>query len=135
MPGNVVAAAPTEVLPYSLSTSYRRGLEVLVRLVEYNDGRVQVGLLATVARRVWNLEKRLTPAQMITYRDFWLARRADQGSFLFSDVQKDSAGGFRPDDAGTQGYPHTFVVRLMSPWEEQHTRSRGSFGMSLIQVG
>ncbi len=135
MPGNVAAAAATEVLPYSLSTLYERGLEILVRSVEYMDGRYQASLLTTVARRAWTLEKRLTPAQMVVYRDFWLARRVDQESFLFTDVQKDSAGGFRPDDAGTESYPHTYVVRFMSQWEETHTRSRGRFGIGLIQVG
>lgn len=70
MPGSVANAAPTTVLPPSLSTVFEHSREYPLIDNEYRNGEWQRSLNATTSRKRWRLAKRRSPAHLQTLWDF-----------------------------------------------------------------
>src|SRR5512133_3048255 len=85
MPGSVANAAPTTVMPNSLSRAFVATREYPVIDNEYRNGEAQRSAHATSSRKKWTLRKRLTPAQLIALRDFFDARNGMHEAFYFYD--------------------------------------------------
>jgi len=125
MPGSVENAAPSTVLPWSLSRAFVRSQEYPVLDNEYAGGESQRSVLASTSRKRWRLSKRLTPAQLQALRDFYEARKGPQEPFYFYDPW-DASPKFSYDPTGqaTQG---RYTVRFEDGWEQ-------SAGIGLIEV-
>jgi phage-related protein len=125
MPGSVENAAPSTVLPGSLSRAFVRSQEYPVLENEYRNGESQRSVQATNSRKRWRLAKRLPSAQLQALRDFYEARKGPQEPFYFYDPW-DASPKFSYDPTGqqTQG---RYTVRFEGGWEQ-------SAGIGLIEV-
>lgn len=85
MPGSVQNAAPSTVLPQSLSRAFAHDRAYPVIENEYGNGEFQRSALATTSRKQWRLAKRLAPAQLAALRDFYDARKGPTEPFYFYD--------------------------------------------------
>jgi len=83
MPGNVANAAPSTVLPQTFSTAFRHTRGYGVQINEYANGESQRALQAGSSRKRWDLAKRLTAAQLVELRDFYIARKGPLEPFFF----------------------------------------------------
>lgn len=125
MPGSVQNAAPSTVLPWSLSRAFARSHEYPVIENAYAGGESQRSVLATTSRKRWRLVKRLAPAQLSALRDFYEARKGSQEPFYFYDPwETNPKFSYDPTGQVTQG---RYTVRFEGTWEQ-------SAGIGLIEV-
>lgn len=125
MPGSVQNAAPSTVVPWSLSRAFVHSRQYPVIENEYRNGESQRSVLATNSRKRWRLAKRLTPAQLAALRDFYEARKGPQEPFYFYDPwETNPKFSYDPTGQATQG---RYVVRFEGAWEQ-------SSGVGLIEV-
>jgi hypothetical protein len=117
MPGSVQNAAPSTVLPWSLSTAFVRSQEYPVVENEYAGGESQRSVLASNSRKRWRLAKRLVPAELVTLRNFYEARKGPQEPFYFYDPW-DTSPKFSYDPTG-QAVPGRYVVRFDGAWAQE----------------
>jgi hypothetical protein len=125
MPGSVANAAPSTVLPWSLSRAFVRSQEYPVVENEYAGGESQRTVRASNSRKRWRLAKRLAPAQLAALRDFYHARKGPQEPFYFYDPWETNPK-FSYDPTGQQPQGR-YTVRFEGPWEQ-------SAGVGLIEV-
>jgi phage-related protein len=125
MPGSVENAAPSTVLPWSLSRAFVRSQEYHVVENEYAGGESQRSVQASNSRKRWRLVKRLASAELADLRDFYEARKGPQEPFYFYDPW-DTSPRFSYDPTGqqTQG---RYTVRFEGEWEQ-------AAGIGLIEV-
>lgn len=125
MPGSVQNAAPSTVLPWSLSRAFVRSNEYPVIENEYAGGESERSVLASSSRKRWRLTKRLAPAELQALRDFYEARKGPQEPFYFYDPwETNPKFSYDPTGQTTQG---RYVVRFEGAWEQ-------SAGVGLIEV-
>jgi hypothetical protein len=117
MPGSVQNAAPSTVLPWSLSIAFVRSQEYPVLENEYAGGESQRSVLASNSRKRWRLSKRLAPAELVTLRNFYEARKGPQEPFYFYDPW-DTSPKFSYDPTG-QAVPGRYVVRFDGAWAQE----------------
>ncbi len=118
MPGSVQTAAPSTVLPETLSRAFQHDREYPVLVNEYKRGEPETGLLASTSRRRWRLAKRLPPAKLAELFTFWKARSGGIEPFYFDD----------PIDKTR------YTVRFDSGWTQTAGLGRGDADISLIEV-
>lgn len=90
MPGSLQLAAPTTVLPNSLSTSFTLTSTYPVLFNFYNDGTIQRSMIsdgvnAPRVKRVWRISRRLTVIALSTLYTFWQARAGGHQPFYYYD--------------------------------------------------
>jgi len=125
MPGSVENAAPSTVLPWSLSRAFVRRQEYPVVDNEYAGGESQRSVLASTSRKRWRLSKRLPPAELAALRDFYEARKGPEEPFYFYDPwDANPKFSYDPTGQATQG---RYTVRFEGGWEQ-------SAGIGLIEV-
>ncbi len=125
MPGSVENAAPSAVLPWSLSRAFVHERAYPVRENEYRNGESQRSVLASNSRKRWRLSKRLTPAALQALRDFYDARRGSQEPFYFYDPwETNPKFSYDPTGQATAG---RYTVRFEGGWKQ-------SAGIGLIEV-
>jgi len=125
MPGSVENAAPSTVLPWSLSRAVVRSQEYPVLDNEYRNGESQRSVQVSNSRKRWRLAKRLAPAQLQVLRDFYEARRGPAEPFYFYDPwDTNPRFSYDPTGQATQG---RYTVRFEGGWEQ-------SAGIGLIEV-
>ena len=83
MPGSVLNAAPVTVLPLSLCKSFVHERAYPLIENEYKNGESQRSVQATNSRRRWRQAKRLTPAALVTLRNFFESRNGSTEPFYF----------------------------------------------------
>ena len=81
----VANAAPSAVLPQTLSRAFVHEREYPVIDNEYRNGESQRSAQASTSRKKWTLTKRLTPSQLATLRTFYDARNGSHEPFYFYD--------------------------------------------------
>jgi len=132
MPGNVSAAAPSTVMPLSLSKAFSHSREYPLIENEYKNGESQRSLNAASSRKTWQLTKRLTPSQLATLRTFYFALNGPQQPFYFYDPFETSPK-FSYDGTGvvTTG---RYTVRFDTPWQQQAFPARLETPVVLIEL-
>ena len=132
MPGSVPNAAPSTVLPQSLSRAFVHSREYPVQVNEYRNGETQRGRLADTSRKRWRLGKRLAPADLQALRDFYDARKGSQEPFYFYDpwetVPKFS---YDPTGTATQG---RYAVRFEGVWQQSAGLARIDVEIELVEL-
>ena len=132
MPNSVQTAAPTTVLPASLSRAFVHEREYPVLDNEYRNGETQRSVQATNSRKRWRLAKRLTPAQLSALRDFYDARRGPTEPFYFYDPYETSPK-FSHDPTG-QAVVGRYTVRFAGAWEQSTSLTRTDLSLELIEL-
>jgi len=132
MPSSVQNAAPTTVLPATLSRAFEHTREFLVSVNEYMDGSSQRGLLANTSRKRWRLAKRLMPVKMAELRAFYEARSGPHEAFYFYDpYESNPRFSYDPTGATVQG---RYTVRFDGGWSQAMGLARGDVEIQLIEV-
>ncbi len=128
MPGAVQNAAPTTVMPQSLSRAFahERGYPVI------ENGESQRSALASNSRKRWRLGKRLPPAALQELRDFYDARSGPTEAFYFYDPYETSPK-FSHDSTGT-ATTGRYTVRFNGEWNQASDPGRSSVNVELIEL-
>jgi phage-related protein len=132
MPGSVQNAAPSTVLPQTLSVAFSRAQEYPVIDNEYRNGESQRSVEANNSRKRWRLAKRLTSAQLQTLRDFYAARNGPVEPFYFYDPYETSPKFYcDPSGATVQG---RYTVRFDSDWSQSSGMGRSDVFIELFEL-
>jgi hypothetical protein len=130
MPGSVANAAPSEVLPHSLSRAFARSQEYAVLDNEYRNGESQRSALAATSRKRWRLAKRLAPGALEDLRDFYDARNGPQEPFYFYDPYETSPK-FTPTPSGSVG---RYTVRFEGSFDQNIGIGRADVEIQLMEI-
>lgn len=132
MPGSVQNAVPSTVLPNSLCRAFARSQTYPVVENEYRNGESQRAALASTSRKRWRLAKRLTPALLLEFRDFYDARRGPTEAFYFYDPY-DTSPKFLHDPTGvvTTG---RYTVRFDCEWSQAVGPGRSEVNIELLEL-
>ncbi len=132
MPGSIQNAAPSTVLPQSLSRAFVHDRAYPVIENEYRNGESQRSALATTSRKQWRLAKRLTPAQLQALRDFYEARKGPHEPFYFYDpYETNPKFSYDPTGQATQG---RYTVRFNGEWNQSAGPGRADVSIELIEL-
>jgi hypothetical protein len=132
MPGSVLNAAPSAVLPQSLCGAFAHSHSCPVIENEYRNGESQRAALATSSGKQWRLAKRLTAAQLQSLQDFYDARQGPEEPFYFYDPYETSPR-FSHDPTGhAAAGRHT--VRFASAWAETRFLPRTEVTIELVEL-
>jgi hypothetical protein len=132
MPGSVANAAPTTVMPNSLSRAFVHTREYPVIDNEYRNGESQRSAQASTSRKKWTLTKRLTPTQFAALRNFYDARNGTHEPFYFYDPYETNPK-FSNDSTGV-AVTGRYVVRFNSAWSQLGGPGRSDVDIELIEV-
>lgn len=143
MPYNLAAAAPTKVMPQSLSTSFVVTRVYPLLSAMYNDGTYERSLIvdtqnAPRVMRTWVLAKRLTLAKFLALKTFWETTvQAGEQSFYFYDPTDVLAGqehgsNYDPLGGNMQGRA---VVFFRGNWAETIEPGRNTVpSLTLVEI-
>ncbi len=132
MPGSVANAAPTTVMPNSLSRVFSHARAYPIVENEYRNGESQRSALAATSRKTWTLTKRLTPTQLAALRNFYDARNGTHEPFYFYDPYETSPKfSYDPTGVAVTG---RYVVRFNSDWNQSVTPGRSDVEIALIEL-
>jgi hypothetical protein len=132
MPGNVSNAAPATVLPWSLCRAFGHSREYLIVENEYRYGASQRSKLTETSRKRWTTPRRLTPAQLATFRTFYDDRGGPHQPFYFYDPW-DTAPKFSYDATGVEVVGR-YTVRFEGTWEQMVGIGRADVEISLVEL-
>jgi hypothetical protein len=132
MPGSVQNATPTTVLPWSLCKAFSHSRQYPVIDNEYRNGESQRSRQAETSRKRWSTQRRLTPALLEDFRDFFDGRKGGQEPFYFYDPW-DTDPKFSYDPTGVETIGR-YVVRFDSPWSQTVGMGRADVEFSLIEL-
>ena len=133
MPGSVQVAAPTYVLPLSLSSALTESREYPVLQNTYAQGESQRTVQSSVSRKQFKLGKRLTPSQAATLRAFYEARKGSlQAFYHYHPYETSPLFSYDPTGAATTG---RYTVRFEGEWSQETGLGRSDVAISLVEVG
>lgn len=132
MPGNVANAIAATVMPWALCRAFTRSQTWPVQVNEYVDGRRQVRKLAENSRKAWILGQRLSAAQLVTLRNFFMARKGVTEAFYFYDVYETSP--LFTYDAGGAALTGRYKVRFEGEFGSTWSMLRHDVSLQLIEV-
>jgi hypothetical protein len=130
MPGSVQVAAPTYVLPLSLSRAFTEVREYGVLGNSYPDGSSQRSLETTTSRKRFAIGKRVTVTEVATLRAFYEARKGPHQPFYFYNP-RETDPPFTQNPSGTTG---RYTVRFDCAWEQSSGPSRSEVSIQLIEI-
>lgn len=113
MPGNVVNALPSGVMPASLCTAFEESREYAGLQNQHHDGTTEQSLLAQTSRRTFKLSKRLSASLLTALKSFWDGQNGGLTPFLFYnpfDVTPGQQIGSNYDPAGNSTVGRVTVV-------------------------
>ena len=132
MPSSVANAAPTTVMPDSLSRAFVAMREYPVLDNEYRNGESQRSVQASTSRKKWTLKKRFTPTQLAALRNFYDARNGTLEPFYFYDpYETNPKFSYDPTGAAVTG---RYTVRFNGEWNQQVGPGRSDAQIELIEI-
>ena len=138
MPGNLVQAAPTGVMPASLCTAFTELREYAQLQNQYHDGTIQRSQLAQTSRRTFRLSKRLSASLLSALYSFWLSQNAGLTPFAFYnpfDVASGQQIGSNYDPTGNETQGRVTVV-FRGNWAQATDIARTNVqGLDIVEVG
>ena len=132
MPGSVLNAAPSSVLPWSLCVSFGRSQSFTVLINVYRNGESQRSRLVDTSRKVWKTSRRLTPSQLLEFQNFYDACKGPLTPFYFYDPWE-TTPKFSYDPTGVSVYGR-YPVRFEGPWEQSVGLARADVEITLVQL-
>jgi hypothetical protein len=137
MPGNILAAVPNGVMPFSLCTAFREAREYVQLQSMYRDGTIQRLQLAQTSRRTFRLNKRLSASALSALYDFWVSQTGGLSPFAFYDPFDVAAGqqiGSNYDSTGDNSQGRVTVV-FRGNWAHATDVCRSNVqGLRLVEV-
>ena len=132
MPGSVQNAVPVAVLPHSLSRAFGHVREYTVIENEYRNGESQRSRLVETSRKRWRTVRRLAPALLAAFRNFYDNRSGPLEPFYFYDPWDTSPRfSYDPTGVATAG---RYTVRFEGAWEQSVGLRRTDLEISLIEL-
>jgi phage-related protein len=142
MPGNLSAAAPSGVLPQSLSTAFTEMRVFPMLAAVYHDGTTERSLIvdgvnAPASIRTWKLSKRLTAAAIATLRSFFEAHSGGLIPFYFYNPLENSPGtavGSNYDATGVSTQGRHICVFRNTEWAETVGVARTEAALEMAEI-
>ena len=136
MPGNLVQAAPSVVMPASLCTMFTEVREYAQLQNEYKDGTIQRAQLAQTSRRTFRAAKRLSASARSTLSTFFTSQNGGLIPFVFYNPFEVLAGqeigsNYDATGANTQG---RITVVFRGDWLETTDLCRSNVSLELVEV-
>ena len=132
MPGNVVVASPSLVMPKLLTNVWQQQLEYAANVNEFRNGESIRDVLVDDTRRSWKLGFPLTPDQWAALLAFY--RQVGQADpFFFYDPWESTVfGNFDESGSDEDG---RFTVCFRSTWKQSKPLTRTVVSdLALIEV-
>ena len=119
MPGNIAVAAPSGVLPQTLSTLFVESREYVLLTSQYHDGSQQRSQLAQSSRRTFRLAKRLTRANLTAFKSFWDAHVGGVPFFYYNPFDVVSGNRIGSNwDANGNSVVGRVTVKFVGNWSQ-----------------
>ena len=137
MPGNILAAVPNGVMPFSLCTAFSESREYAQLQNQYHDGTIQRSQLAQTSRRTFRLSKRLSASVLSALYNFWISQNGGSTPFAFYNPFEVTAGqqigsNYDPTGNKTQG---RITVVFRGNWAQSTDPARSDVqGLQLVEV-
>jgi len=130
MPGAVVTATVSAVMPFSLFTKFSSQMQYKGLSNTYANGEYQSSVLVSSVRRRWDLAKRLNAAFLIALKAFYVTQNGRQIPFYVYDV---TLVGVVWDNTGaaTTG---RYAVCFDSGWSDSIGLGRGDTSFSITEI-
>jgi hypothetical protein len=137
MPGNILAAVPNGVMPFTLCTAFTESRVNEQLQNQYRDGTIQRAQLAQTSRRTFRPNMRLDSALLATLYTFLAGRNFGMTPFLFYnpfDVLAGQQIGSNYDATGNNTQGRVTVV-LRGNWAQVSDLCRSNVqGLQLVEV-
>ena len=137
MPGNILAAVPNDVMPFSLCTTFAELREFAQVQNQYRDGTIQRSQLAQTSRRTFRLSKRLSASALAALYSFWGSQNGGLTPFAFYnplDVASGQQIGSNYDPTGNNTQGRVTVV-FRGNWAQAMDIARTNVqGLELVEV-
>ena len=138
MPGNVAAAAPSGVLPQTLSTAFVETFRFEMLAQPYHDSTLERALIvdgvnAPVTLRTWKLAKRLKASVFATLKTFYEGQNGGLVPFYFYDPFAADPPGANYDPTGVEIVGRITAV-FRGNWSEQSNIARTEAGLEIAQI-
>ena len=137
MPGNLQAAIPNGVMPFTLCTAFEEARAYEQLQNQYHDGTIQRSQLAQTSRRTFRLNKRLNASALSSLYSFWVSQNAGLTPFLFYnpfDVLAGQQIGSNYDPTGNNTLGRVTVV-FRGNWSQGTDVCRTNVsGLELVEV-
>ena len=137
MPGNLIQAAPSTVMPLSLCTAFTELREYAGLQSAYHDGTIHRLQLAQTSRKTWRQTKRLSATLLAALASFYAGLNGGLMPFLYYspfDVASGQEPGsnYDPTGANTQG---RYIVVFRGNWAQSTDVCRTNVsGLVLVEV-
>jgi hypothetical protein len=132
VPGNVVNAAPTSVMPWGLCLAFSQTHEHVVKLVEYPCGDFQSGLVFSTSRKSWKISRKLEASEFETLREFYEDCQGPIVPFYFYAPWETSPKfSYDPLGMATTG---RYTVRFDGAWQQHSEIRRAACEISIIEI-
>jgi hypothetical protein len=137
MPGNIQAAFPNGVMPFTLCTGFTESREYVELQNQYRDGTIQRSQLAQTSRRTFRLNKRLSASALSALYSFLVSQSYGSTPFLFYNPFDVAAGqeiGSNYDSSGNNKQGRVTVV-VRGNWSQLTDVCRSNVqGLQLVEV-
>jgi len=138
MPGNILAAVPNGVMPFTLCTAFTESRVNEQLQNQYRDGTIQRAQLAQTSRRTFRLSKRLSASVLSALYDFWGSQNGGLTPFAFYDPFDVASGqqiGENYDPSGNNTQGRLTVVFRNPVWNQSTGLARTDVpSIELIEV-
>lgn len=139
MPGNIAPAAPSGVLPQTLSTAFAETYVFPLLTMQYHDSTFERALIVDtvndpVVLRTWKLSKRLKPTDFATLKTFYEGRGGGLMPFYFYDPFAADPPGSNYDPTGAESVGRITAVFRNSSWSDSSNIARSETGLEIAQI-
>ena len=123
MPGNLIPAQPTDVMPARLSRAFHEELHLEADLNQYPDGSSDRNALAQNNRRYFTMQQTLSPDDWQTLRQFFYNH---QGRPFYFYNLRETVPPFSWDATG-QNPIGRYTVAFDGTWSETYNAHRAQY--------
>jgi hypothetical protein len=137
MPGNLLAAVPNSVMPFTLCTAFTEAREYAQLQNQYHDGTIQRAQLAQTSRRTFRPNMRLNASLLAELYSFLQSQNFGMMPFLFYNPIDVAAGqevgsNYDPTGNNTQG---RVTVVFRGNWAQTTDLARSDVqGIEMVEV-
>jgi hypothetical protein len=130
LPGNLIPAAPTDVMPFGLCSQFQEELRFEAYTNTYPDGGSDRAPLQTNPRRFFKMARHVTATQYTALRNFFNAHPVEP--FYFYNL-RETQPPFTWDPTGSSTFGR-YVVVFDGGWSDQITLGRSSVSVAVREV-
>lgn len=121
MPGNIIAATPTDVMPARLLRAFREEIRLETDLNTYPDGSSDRVALATNDRHYFTMQATLLPDDWAAMRTFFMAH-VGRPFYIYNPRETVPPFSWDPTGANPVG---RYTVTFDGLWSDTYNHNRG----------